>query len=110
MKAYSFQCNSFFARFFFLNKVNMDNKTYEEIKYYKLTDEYPSSCSSRSNFKKRAKKFMLNQYGYLMRDGKLVLKKSELKSVWENFHRTHSGVPFFFILRAYIVTKAFCGT
>ena len=88
----------------------MEATDYEQIKLYKAIGEYPPLCSSRSNFKKRAKNYSINLYGYLMREKKIVLKKSELNSVWLAFHRTHSGVIiFFFILRAYIHINFFCG-
>ena len=76
----------------------MNLTEYNEIKMFKLTEEFPANCPSRSNFKKRAKKYSVNLYGYLMREKKIVLKKSELNSVWLAMHRTHSGVFIFFIL------------
>ena len=89
----------------------METSIYHKIKMYLQTGEFPKQLtSSRSNFKKRAKKYELNLYGYLMREGKIVLKKSELNSVWLAMHRTHSGVFIFFLFYpAYIHINVFCG-
>jgi len=85
----------------------MNTKDYKQIKLFKAIGEYPPLCSSRSNFKKRAKNYSINLYGYLMREKKIVLKKSELNSVWLAFHRTHSGVIIFFLFYERIYTLIF---
>ena len=86
----------------------METSIYQKIKLHLQTGEFPKQLtSSRSNFKKRAKKYELNLYGYLMREGKIVLKKSELNSVWLAMHRTHSGVFIFFLFYKRIYTLNF---
>ena len=69
---------------------------YNEILDYITKDVFPDECSSKSNFKKMANKYSTNVFGYLERNGKIVLQRKDLGDVWSQFHRTHSGVTLLF--------------
>ena len=69
----------------------MEAKDYKDIYNFLKSGNFPRKTkSSRSNFRAKAKKFKIHKDGYLTRNGKQVLKKSQLQSVWLEMHM-HSG-------------------
>lgn len=87
----------------------MNSTEYKEIREYLTNNLYPIDCSSKSNFKKKATKYSVNIYGYLERNGKLVLQRKDLGDVWAQFHRTHSGVTLLFVNCLKEISTAYIG-
>ena len=71
----------------------MNATRYNAIKrYLKDNIHIDDPYSTLPNWKAETKKYKINKKGLLMRDGKPVLKKSDLKQIWNQFHILgHSG-------------------
>ena len=67
----------------------MDNKEYKKVVRYLKNGTFPKRMSSRSNFKKAAKKYQLKN-DTLYRYGKMVVKNCEKEGIYSKYH-THSG-------------------
>ena len=69
----------------------MNNQDYEDFKKYLQKGILPGSFpSTKSNFMRAVRKLKVNKKGVLTRGGKLVVKKSERKQVYDQMHE-HSG-------------------
>ena len=67
----------------------MEDKEYSGIMRYLKTGRFPKTISSRSNFKKAAKKYRLKNK-MLHRYGKIVVKECEKEEIFSKYH-THSS-------------------
>ena len=62
----------------------MNKQLYLDLVAYLETGDFPKVfTSTKANFKKLAGKHSLNQKGTLFRGGKIVVKKSERKKIYE---------------------------
>ena len=69
----------------------MDDAKYLDIQEYLLNGTLPTNLpSTASNFRAQCAKYVHKQ-GKLFRDDKLVLKKSQLDTVWQQCHQ-HRGI------------------
>ena len=69
----------------------MQDTLYQDYVNYLSSGILPHDLpSSKSNFKNNAKNYSLNSKKKLLWKGKIVLKASELETVWEQIHQ-HSG-------------------
>ena len=65
----------------------MDPLEYNALVDYLGRGEFPKGyASTKSNFKKKAKKYELGGSGKLLRNGLEVVKKSEQKKIFNEFH------------------------
>ena len=72
----------------------MDDNLYAYIAEFKKNGSFPDTfASSKSNFVKLCRKYALNSKGVLLREGKIQVKQSERKQIFETCHdlKTHSG-------------------
>ena len=67
----------------------MDTTKYNGITRFLRRGTFPKSISSRSNFKKAAKKYQLKNET-LYRYGKMVVKQCDKEEIYSKYH-THSG-------------------
>jgi len=69
----------------------MEDDSYQEVVNFLSTGTLPTEfTSTKSNFIATSNKFSLNRKNLLLRQGKLVLKKSEIETVFKQVHQ-HSG-------------------
>ena len=69
----------------------MEYQKYQAIKNFLTKGIYPREyCSTKSNFVATARKYEINKKGNLLRDGKLVVKSSMKKKIFDALHN-HSG-------------------
>ena len=69
----------------------MEDDSYEEVLDFLMAGTLPTEfTSTKSNFIATSNKFSLNRKNLLLRQGKLVLKKSEIETVFKQVHQ-HSG-------------------
>ena len=54
------------------------NKLLSHLRYGK----FPKNITSKSNYRATSRKYKINEVGFLERNGKPVLLKSELPDVW----------------------------
>ena len=74
-----------------MKSIKMEDDSYQEVANFLLTGTLPTEfISTKSNFIATSNKFSLNGKCFWVRHGKLVLKKSELETVFKQIHQ-HSG-------------------
>jgi len=69
----------------------MENNAYYDLKAYVLSKKLPKTFpSTKPNFLATAAHYKVNLRGFLTREGKIVLKKSDLPRLWKQYH-DHCG-------------------
>ena len=70
----------------------MEDSLYQNVLAYvahgELPDDYPST---KSNFLSLCAHYTVNEKGYLCREGKVVVKESDLPRLWSEYH-SHTGM------------------
>lgn len=69
----------------------MEDILYEQVRQYLLKNKIPKNLkTSKSNWLATARKYEINNKGFLIRNQKIVVRASLQEKVFEEMHR-HSG-------------------
>ena len=73
----------------------MEDRKYEAIVEYLRNGNFPSNFdSTKGNFKANAENYTLNGRGNLIRDEKIVVKMSDIPTIWAQYHGSYLSCVF----------------